>query len=59
MFLGSTGNGLFLRPDLRRAGRRAQGRPRLAAGHREAAQSGLDRTEHAADSTQVWTQEGG
>ncbi len=46
MFLGSTANDLFLRPDLRHASRRAQGRSRRAVGHREAARSGLDRTEH-------------
>jgi len=46
MFLDSTGNGLFLRPDLGSAGRRAQGRSRMAEGHREAARSVLDRSEH-------------
>jgi hypothetical protein len=47
MFLGSTDDTLFLRPDLPASGRRAPGRSRMAKGHREAAQSVLDRTKRA------------
>jgi len=43
MFLGSTDDAPFLRPDLPSPGRRAPGRSRMAEGHREAAQSVLDR----------------
>jgi hypothetical protein len=43
MFLGSTDDTPFLRPDLPASRRRAPGRSRMAEGHREAAQSVLDR----------------
>ena len=46
MFLSSIGDSLFPRPDRRHAGRRAQRRSRMAAGHREAARSVLDRGEY-------------
>ncbi len=47
LFLGSAQKHLFLRPNLRPPRRRAQGCSRMAEGHREAARSVLDQTEHA------------
>jgi hypothetical protein len=44
MFLGSTDDATFLRPDLPAPSRRAQGRSRMAKGHREAARSVLERS---------------
>ncbi|OYW02043.1 MAG: hypothetical protein B7Z58_08940 [Acidiphilium sp. 37-64-53] len=41
-----TEDGLFLRPDLPRSRRRAQGLSRMGAAHRAAVRSVLDETEH-------------
>jgi len=46
MFLGSAATDLFLRPDLQAPGRCAQGWSGMAEGHRLAARSVLDQTEH-------------